>query len=366
MHPSLTAPQISAIIAQHCLESKTLQQAFKKQGLQKAISNLKQIDEAFQANGGTLFACSPCSFETAKDFTKIHVRAYRQGSRPSLPALAAEHANILGLDQNTALYKAMIMIAMRTERPQACTPDYHCKNHYVDVTALMGNMLKRNRQLVKAGAQDAVPLTKDQEALALIAALGHDLDHEGRGNPTNDHYANERSSFEKMRPLLEEAGLSKTDIHTIWVMLKTTSPNGPHSVIKHLAKAYRNTEKPDWSLIDPDQKFQDLKSDLNKNAPLIAMCSMLSDSDLYASGGTNMETNAVMSDLLTKEANKSGVNMDFCNDNARQFFLENIIGEDGFASAAGRDIANDTFNALHKKTCERLEKQAQARNIPRP
>jgi hypothetical protein len=252
------------------------------------------------------------------------------------------------LDKNSPAYKALMMVAVRAEVKNGHPPPYHSKFHYTDVAAMTANLLEINARM-----KDGVPLTRHEQALTFIAAIGHDLDHNGRGNPPIDPFYNEKKSFRLMQPLLKKAGLSAEDIHKIYLILMTTSPNGPHAVLKGIAHAQRKGEKPDFFRLDPEDKFLELRV-LAADPKLTQMAAIVSDSDLYASSGAGMASSAVMSGLLTLEMKRAGVNVDLTTDSARKFFFDTIVGQEGYASRAGRLAANDSFEALRAENERRL------------
>ena len=320
--------------------------------LKKTLRDVQAMDQKFEEIGGIFFHTGSNAFETAQKFTEIHVKNYRQTGRPSLPALAVYHAEQMGLDKDSPEYKAMIMVAVRAEMKIAATPIYHTKFHYTDVAAMTANLLEKNNEMVNAGVAGAVPLTKQEQALTFIAAIGHDLDHDGHVNPAGDPLFNEQKSFHLMEPLLQEAGLSASDIDKIYTILMTTSPDGPHAVLKVVAQAGREGRIADFSVIDRQNRFPELR--VLAQGKLTQMAAIVSDSDLYASSGAGLESSKVMSALFTAELKKDNESVDLTTDNARKFFLDNIVGQAGYASNAGRAVANESLEKLRKDTERRL------------
>lgn len=314
--------------------------------LQKTLTEILTLDNDFEEKGGVFFHTGSDAFETAKRFTQIHVEQYRETGRPSLPALAVHHAGQIGLDKDSPEYKAMILVAVRAEMKAAVTPEYHSKFHYMDVAAMTANLLEKNNEMAGLGDESAVRLTKQEQALAFIAAIGHDLDHDGHGNPKDNPTLNEQKSFELMLPLLEEAGLSGADISKMHTILMTTSPNGPHAVLKAVAKAQREGQPVDFAM----NFFPELQA-LVDDPRLTQMAAIVSDADLYASSGAGIKSSALMSRLLTAEGKGA---MDFTADSARKFFLDTIVGKDGFKSHAGREVANKSLELLRQETDHRL------------
>jgi len=320
--------------------------------LRKTLQEVRNLDRKFEETSGIFFETGSTAFKTARKFTEIHVKRYRKTGRPSLPALAVHHAEKMELDKNSPEYKALIMVAVRAEMKAAVTPEYHSKFHYMDVAAMTANLLEKNNEMVKAGVAGATPLTQQEQALTFIAAIGHDLDHDGRSNPKNDPLFNEKKSFHLMEPLLREAGLAPADIDKIFTILMTTSPDGPHAVLKAVAQARREGRPIDFSVIDPSNKSPELKV-LGQDDKLTQMAAIVSDSDLCPS----IVANKVMSALFTKEKKKEDSNIDLRTVQARKYFLDAIVGKAGFASNAGCAVIGKSLEALRKKTDRLLGRQ---------
>ena len=359
----MTEPLSAARVAKEInrvLEDKPHAFAGDKQ-LHDTLEEIRNLDKDFEERGGVFFAAGSNAFETADRFTKIHVEEYRETGRPSLPALAVHHAEKMGISKTSPEYKAMIMVAVRAEMKAAVTPDYHSQYHYMDVAAMTANLLEKNNEMVKNGTPGATPLTKKEQALTFIAAIGHDLGHDGKTNKQqagldpksekefNKTY-NEQISFELMVPLLEDAGLKAADISKMHTILMTTSPDGPHGVLKSIAKEQREGRQVDPAIF---AKFPELES-LAKDKNLTQMAAVVSDSDLYASSGAGLKASTVMSSFLTEEDKKAGDKRDFTTDGARKFFLDNIVGKEGYASNAGRAVANESLEAMRAETERRI------------
>lgn len=347
----------------------------------QTLKSIGTLDQKFEERGGVFFHTGSNAFETADKFTQVHIDEYRATGRPSLPALAAHHAEQLGLEKGSPEYKAMIMVAARAEVDAGITPDYHNKFHYTDVAAMTANLLAKNNEFVANGDPRGVPLTKAEQAITLMTAIGHDIDHMGKSNPPNDPLYNEKQSFKAMEPLMREAGLTEQQISNVHTILMTTSPNGPHAILKSLAKGDREGEPAtldgirdadiegkkklgvDPATIKP-LDFPVLK-DLEGNSKLTQMAAMVSDADLYASGGAGMKSNMVMSTALTEEGKKfMGSPLDFTTDGSRKFFLDGIVGKEGYASNAGREVINAQFEALRNETEQRLAAAKAAADAP--
>ncbi len=337
----------------------------------KTLKEIGTLDRKFEERGGIFFETGSNAFDTAAKFTALHIEEYRHNGRPSLPTLATHHAEKLGIDAGSPEYKAMMLVAARAEIEAAVTPDYHNKFHYTDVAAMTANLLAKNNEFVANGDPRGIPLTKQEQAITLMTAIGHDIDHMGKSNPPDDPLYNEKQSFKAMEPLMKEAGLSEQQMKDVHTILMTTSPNGPHAILKSLAKGDRDgqpatldgimeadIEGKKKMGIDPATikplDFPVLKG-LEGNPKLTQMAAMLSDADLYASGGAGMDSNLVMSTALTAEGKKfMNSPLDFTTDGSRKFFLDGIVGKEGYASNAGREVINAQFEAMRAETDQRL------------
>ena len=60
------------------------------------------------------------------------------------------------------------------------------------------------------------------------------------------------------------------------------------------------------------------------------------------------------SQKLTKEAEAAGQNIDFETRESLLFFLDNIVGKDGFASKIAQDLANVNFHHIREATKDSL------------
>ena len=351
--PSKAAYEISSLI-------KDAEEAFAKSGLPPAglketLDHVFTTQLEFEERSGIYFDAQNSSpGETAKKFTELHINAYRDQARPSLLGMAEHHANKLELDQDDPMRHAMIMMAVRAEMSIAADPDYHDKNHYLDVTAAAANWVYVNDKMADNGEGGAVKLSKDEQAMVILTAIGHDIDHKGVGNPKDDPIKNEVEAYDTFYPLLEAAGLSDLQMERIRIMMLTTSPNGPHMVLKNTMKQVRDNGHANWDGIENRDDFPDLEA-LAKDRNLLEMAAMLSDADLYPSFGAGLEANIRMSANLTNEVRKSGVDADFNTAKARKGAIDFVVGGE-FVSAAGRKIAGPILNDMHHSTMYTLNK----------
>jgi hypothetical protein len=331
--------------------------------LLRTMQSIREMDTKFSKRGGEFFKVNNNAFITAADFTKIHVFDYFEKGRPSLTALAIHHADIMGLDKNSTDYKTLILIAFRAEMKTAVTPDYHNKFHYLDVAAMTANLLEKNAGMVKEKLAGVMPLTQHEQTLAFIAAIGHDLDHDGLSNPPQDMFFDEKKSFYMMEPVLRRAGLSPEDRDRICTILLTTSSDaikdeqgkrwyGPTEVMRRIVLAQRAGEEIDLSKIDPANAFPVLCEKLVKDPHLAEICAIVTDADV-AGSSISLTSSQEYSQRLASERKKAGENADLLSDQARKWFLDNIVGGSYFSQAA-QVVADKSLQAVRRKTDQRI------------
>lgn len=342
---------------------------------EKTKAAISANDTHFQERGGVFFELGKSPMDTAQAFTQIHIESYRETGRPSLPALVAHHLDDIGLSADSPHYKAALLVAARAEIDLAVRPEYHNTNHFADVTAHVAVLLKHGNEMAKQGVPGAQLLTKEEIADSITAAVGHDLDHPGGKNNLPgqapgeyDPMRLEKASFAAMLPLLKEAGLPQKSIDEINVMVMTTSPDGPHAVLKAVAKAHHEGNGVDWEKIPGHEKFPELKV-LATDPKLAERSAVLEDSDLGASAFEGMASNVEMSRVFTQELqnreyrNKAGQLENLNGDFARKMFGMYVVG-DGPASLAAQDAVGQNYKDLSAVTEQRLAAAEQQKAAP--
>lgn len=304
------------------------------------------------------------SAEFIEKFNDILVKQWPD-SRPSLPVVAMTRLEDMGIDigqdlsnqnltaQEQSLAKAIMFVAARAEMVKGQVPDadakddanrYHCTDHTGHVAEVAGYLAEKNNALYEEG-EAPIELTRAERMMTVLAALGHDVDHMGTPNPDEDAYKNEDASFAIMEPIMRAAGVSQADMDDIHVILRTTSPNGPHNFLKDVLKAHEASETVTLETLDTTvDQFAPELGVLIENRRLATMAAIISDSDLFPSAGAGMEANVEMSDRLSDETN-----MNFRTPEARQGFVDFVVGGQ-FASHAGRAVAGDTLDEMYKET----------------
>lgn len=315
--------------------------------------------------------------EFIKKFNDILVKQWPD-SRPSLPAIAMARLESYGIDikddldgqglteQEQSLAQAIMYVAARAEMIKGKPPTdgakqdanhYHCTDHTGHVAEVAGYLAEKNNALAAHGKAD-VKLSRAERMMTVLVAFGHDVDHPGAGNPEDNPYFNEDASFAVIAPLMRAAGMSDEDMDKVQVILRTTSPNGPHSYLKQVLAAQAEGRIPSSEEVDPDGKFPEL-SPLLSDKRMAAMAAIISDSDLFPSAGAGLETNIEMSERLSNETG-----MDFRGDKARKGFVDFVVGGK-FASASGREVSGEVLAEMLDYTEKRIAAQS-GKNDPKP
>lgn len=320
----------------------------------------------------------------AMEFSRL-MDKWDHGTRPSLPGAAYGWLDQLGLLNTDNPYQnklndAALLIAARAEMVKGAAPpgaaktddepEYHSRLHFLHVLQAAGHLLERHGKR-SAANPDMPALNNHDQTLLLIAALAHDIDHPGHGNrkcARTDKailYENEEKSFLIANEICEACGLGAQDRNKVLAMVRTTDPNGPHKFMKNAMQAHEEGQTPRLEDAAPNpgeaQRFYDL-SPILEDKKLCYMSAVLSDADLFVSAGAGFHAQFRNSEKFSKEMNASGVRIDFTTAGARDFFFRDIVGEKGFASAAGREAFNDVFHHMADCTRKELAQQDDAKN----
>lgn len=287
--------------------------------------------------------------------------------RPSLPAYAAAWLDELGLDAGHSDARTLLLTAARAEIVQGrpprgaatdpAEPCYHNRLHFLQVFQCYCYLVQAQRELqaqftcapdplLRAGLDDTTILR------GMCAAMGHDLDHSGRGNPKNAAQApirffNEDASVEVMAPLIDtthapgDADAARAAIRT---HVRFTDPGAPRccdlygmlDTVRHGGLPAPNAD------YDPpgDHAFW-------------ACTAMLADADiLYSAAG--LRGNRIVGRKLTEEARRASLIMDFTTVTARKYFLDVIVGKDNLQSGPARILFNPGCEKLRRLTEQEL------------
>ena len=150
---------------------------------------------------------------------------------------------------------------------------------------------------------------------------------------------NERHSAQKVADILHKHDVDEKTIEQVTAIIISTSPNGPHQFVKSDFK--EGTPQPEQEI-------------LRNDSLLLELTKIICDADIFASASVNLVSSKNTSQKLTKEAEAAGQNIDFETRESLLFFLDNIVGKDGFASKIAQDLANVNFHHIREATKDSL------------
>ena len=202
---------------------------------------------------------------------------------------------------------------------------YHNHHHFREVTCLASVLALKTE-----GLDDNARLK------VIIAAMAHDLGHDGAGNsPGGVHtpYRLEDKAFGTIAPLLEQMGVSASSQEEIKLLIRCTdvsSASGgrsPHQEVKDFLRHGTPITNKDLKVIETAPSLQ-------------KMIAILCDADLLPSAGLNMDFLTAQGEALAKER---GLDQASLKDTL--YFLKHIASG-GFLSDAGCANFNHRYFAL--------------------
>lgn len=281
---------------------------------------------------------------------------WAEGERPSMPALAAAWIDHLGIPRDSRRAGVIIMTALRAEMVQghapksaavqADEPAYHNRMHTAEVFQGACFLIDAQR------GNDA--FSSFYKSMIMVAALAHDLEHPGKGNPKGELCANEDMSADFLDPLIEGVygrhhPLAVKGMKMTRIMIRLTDPGEPHKIMRRAMEAR-------------DLPYEKRHAHLYKSADQAAMCghrsansriwdmaAILCDADLMMSAASGPEGQLRQSQRLTREAGQAGMAIDFCTPAAKTYFYNEIFGGSflsGVARATLKDAPEKTFGPM--------------------
>ncbi len=337
------------------------------ENLEKTLQSINEIDSTAGNVNDHLFTrkYGESGEDAAARFLKM-ASHWDEGHRPSLPAITEAWMDRLGIHKDTTYRKFLPLIAARAEMVKGQPaegveatddePAYHSRVHTLHVLQNVCYLIEAHQEIVLSDSEinDTFlqkPLSEEDIATLMAAALSHDIDHPGRGNkdPETGEYRlfyNEDASVAVVEPLIESVGglsLSSELMPILQQTVRYTDPGQPRSDLIAIVDAYRNRQKPPRNGY---AEYYDVHS--------IAIATILSDADLLLSGGMGEQGLQENSAKLTEEAKEAGLNMDFNSAASNKFFFDNILG-DSYLSGAGRMVFNPVYHELRDTIEQRLE-----------
>lgn len=197
----------------------------------RTVEEIDALDQVFEATGGRYFQLGSTPVEASRNFADTQLQYRRTGVRPSLSGQVAHYLDQIAFPKNDPHYDAALLVAARAELEHPSRPEYHNSYHSSDVIAATIEFLKKNNVLAVQGVSGAVKLSRQELAIGIIAAAGHDIGHPGGKNalPSEktaaDPFRLERASVSIITPLLEEVGLPSQSIERITTAILATSPD---------------------------------------------------------------------------------------------------------------------------------------------
>lgn len=258
-------------------------------------------------------------------FTRVCVEAWCEEKKLN-NKLAASLIHEIGVSQgNLSLAHAILDISAAADGDNVRANPYHNPLHSAQVAMMAAYFC----------AQDGTMNERDR-LITLASAFAHDLRHPGKGNPENDNAYNERQSTLLAEKIMQSCGVDVDAIADMKAIVISTSPNGPHTFAKNGAVA----EQP----AVPEQER------LVANDRLLKMAQIVCDADIFQSAGINLDMCQSVAKNLTSEMAQAGVDLNFNTTQSRLYFLEHVVGKDGFASPIAKSLANANFKNIYAQT----------------
>lgn len=262
---------------------------------------------------------------------------------PAMAGVLLAAADKLGIDAGEPAMVAAALASFAADVP--LNNAYHDNSHFREVTTMMAVYCNVNQQLAAQGYEGAVALSGSDMAKCILAAMGHDLMHDGTGNTVNGvhtQYRLEDRAIAAIQPFMELAGMSEADRAEVETMIRVTdvsAPKGelsPHKILRKLVAG---------EAVEVPQELQALKGDPR----LRTMAALMSDADLAPSAATNYITSRKQLQRVSAENPALPA-----TDASLSGFLSFVV-EKEFTSAAGKVHSQGTLDDICKKTADRLE-----------
>jgi len=250
---------------------------------------------------------------------------------PSICSILLAISDQHDIDQSSSVFQAALLTGIAADIK--LNNPYHDNNHFREVVAATVRIINTNNELSANNVEGVLWIGPQTAAKALLAAAGHDLNHDGTGNSLDgehQQYRLEQQSIDTMIPFMQAVGLDDETIEDVKVMIRVTDVStgksgiSPHAYMKQAAKTIQSGK--DVSLETLPEELCALASD----KMLLQISSILSDADLSPSAATTYDFNQRMSELLQKEIPGMKV-----GPSSTDFFCKFIVGGE-FTSIAGK------------------------------
>jgi len=344
----------------------------------KTIEKVDALDEVFRSAGGAYFHVGSSSAEALKNFAATQLKYRRTGVRPSLPGQAGHYLDLIAFSSNDPHYRAALLVASRAQLEHPSRPEYHSAYHVSDVIAATIEFLKKNNALAARGVRGAVKLSRQELAIGIIAAAGHDVGHPGGKNAlpgetvARDPFRLERRSVSIIAPLLRVAQLPSMSVAKITAAIFSTSPdgNGPGKLLREIDRRENTGEPIEWSKLPEHEKFPELRL-VAEDPATRAISQSLRCADLAQSCMFGLRSNEIATRDLQAEWRNRGYSDELVGDvvaedgaviqdgkklRSRMGFLDfAAFGPAGPAGAGAKAAVGDTYEDLYTDTRARLD-----------
>lgn len=346
----------------------------------KTVDKIDALDEIFQSTAGGYFHLGSTAKETSQNFADSQLEYRRTGVRPSLPGQVAHYLDLIAFLKRDPYYKAAVLVAARAEVEHDSYPEYHNAYHSSDVIAATMEFLKKNNVLSGQAVQGAVKLSRQELAIGIIAAAGHDIGHPGGKNAlpgervAPDPFRLERQSVSIIKPLLRLAGISAESVERITALILATSPdcNGPRKLLQEIGRLHDAGQPIEWQRLADHQKFPELRV-LAEDPAIRVIAQNLMCADLGQSCLFGLRSNMIATEALQTEWGNRGYGDQLLGDTiaadgtvipdgqtvkARKGFLDFVAyGAVGPQAAGARAAVGQNYAALYADTRARFDSE---------
>jgi len=310
-------------------------------------ARFKTLIERMPKSGAITAAClSPGDRMPASEVPGALARLTRllRASDAPVVAVAAAACDAAGLQDSDPLRKAALDLGGRADAMGKANP-YHNADHMRDV--LLGSLA-----ISAADEKRAGPLSSRDKGLLVVAALAHDLDHDGIGNTVSEAapdgtivkravpFRLETLAAGRASEALEAAGASKADTAAARGLILATDPFAGYPILRGDADA---------------AVPQDLAA-LRTDPKSMRLAKILRDADLLGSSGVSLSMGDEQSARLEAEL---GLPPGGLGPKGTEFFLRQMVGG-AFMSEGAKAVFGPVLDRSMEANAKRLADPALA------
>jgi hypothetical protein len=249
-------------------------------------------------------------------------------SPPSIASVITVAADKFGIEKNHPLLRAAFMISIAADI--ATESPYHNSNHTREVTIAMTRLIYAYQQ------QKKTPLSQEDICLCLVAAVGHDLMHDGTGN-RGIPYRLEDNAFHAILPFLKTCGITAEQAHKIHMIIRVTDIStgedgvSPQSALKNYLITGNALPAPGIEDIFKDKK-------------LLLLAGFMGDADLTPSAGTSYAFSRLMNNFLHRETRRVVPD----TPQTTLGFIDHVL-QGQFSTAIGRQLGQASLAEIRRQ-----------------